>query len=73
MMTDTEALDILRAQGYVASTPDDHTGRVRVWLHGSDEAIDVQIGKELRELAEGKLSFDDIRAWREDESLARRD
>jgi len=29
MMRDTEALDILRAQGYAAGTPDVHTGRVR--------------------------------------------
>ena len=30
MMKDTEALDILRAQGYAVGTPDAHTGRVRV-------------------------------------------
>jgi len=67
MMKDTEALDILRAQGYAVGTPDAHTGRVRVWIRGSDEAVDVEIGRELHELAEGKLSFEDIRARREDE------
>ena len=41
MMKDTEALDILRAQGYAVGTPDVHTGRVRVWIRGSDEAVDV--------------------------------
>jgi hypothetical protein len=70
MMKDTEALDILRAQGYAAGTPDVHTGRVRVWRRGSDEAVDVEIGRELRELAEGKLSFDDIWARRKDKAAA---
>ena len=66
MMKHTEALDILRAQGYAVGTPDVHTGRVKVWICGSDEAVDVEIGRELHELAEGKLSFEDIRARRED-------
>jgi hypothetical protein len=69
MMKETEALDILRTQGYAASAPDVHTGRVRVWIRGSDEAVDVEIGRELQELAEGKLSFEDIRARREDETV----
>jgi hypothetical protein len=68
MMKDTEALDILRAQGYAVGTPDVYTGRVRVWIHGSDEAVDVEIGRELLELAMGKLSFAEIRARREDEA-----
>jgi len=62
-------LDILRAQGCAVGTPDPHTGRVRVWIRGSDEAVDVEIGRELHELAEGKLSFEDIRARREDETV----
>jgi len=73
MMTDTEALDILRAQGHAAGTPDVHTGRVRIWIRGSDEAVDVQIGKELHDLAEGKLSFEEIQTWREDEAAVRKD
>lgn len=64
MMKDTEALDILRAQGYAVGTPDVHTGRVRVWIRDSDEAVDVESGRELHELAEGKLSFEDIRERR---------
>ena len=68
MMKDTEALDILRAQEYAVGTPDVHTGRVRVWIHGSDEAVDVEIGRELLELTMGKLSFAEIRARREDEA-----
>ena len=71
MMKDANALDILRAQGYAAGTPDVHTGRVRVWLRGSDEAVDVEIGRELHELVEGKISFEDIRARREDETVVR--
>ena len=71
MMKDIEALDILRAQGYAVGTPDVHTGRVRAWLRGSDEAVDVQIGRELHELAEGKLSFEDIGERREDEPVVR--
>ena len=59
-MTDNEALDILRAQGHAAGVPD-RNGRVRVWIHGGNNSIDVRAGRELRELAEGKLSFDEIR------------
>lgn len=67
MMNNTEALDILRAQGYAVSQPDLHTGRIRVWIRRSDEPVDVEIGRELHELAEGRLSFEDVRARREDE------
>ncbi len=70
MMKDTEALEILRAQGHAASIPDVRTGRVRVWIRATDEAVDVQLGKELHDLAEGKLSFEDIRAEREQEVAA---
>ncbi len=68
MMQIPEALDILRAQGYAVSAPDIHTRRVRVWLAASDEAVDVEIGRELYQLAEGELTFDDIRARRQDET-----
>ena len=72
-MTDTEALDLLRADGHAAGTPDVHTGRITVWVRGTEESVSVQSGRELQELAQGRLSFDDIRAWREDEAAARRD
>jgi hypothetical protein len=65
-MTDKEALDTLRAQGHAAATHD-RTGQVRVWIHGSSDAVDVKTGTELHELAEGKLSFDEVRERREDE------
>jgi hypothetical protein len=71
MMKEADALDILRAQGCAVGTPDVHTGRVRVWICGSDEAVDVEIGRELHELVEGKVSFEDIRARREDETVVR--
>ena len=70
-MTDNEALDILRAQGHAAATPD-RNGWVRVWINGSNDAVDVKTGRELHELAEGKLSFDEIRERREDEALIER-
>jgi len=54
---------------YAVGTPDVHTGRVRGWIRGSDEAVDVEIGRELHELAEGKLSFEGIWARREDETV----
>src|SRR5260370_42429675 len=44
-MKNADALDSLRAQGYAVGTPDAHTGRVRVWTRGSDEAVDVEIGR----------------------------
>jgi hypothetical protein len=43
-MKNADVLDSLRAQGYAVGTPDAHTGRVRVWTRGSDEAVDVEIG-----------------------------
>src|SRR5260370_32069 len=43
-MKNADALDSLRAQGYAVGTPDAHTGRVRVWTRGSDEAVYVEIG-----------------------------
>lgn len=70
-MTDNEALDILRAQGHAAIVPD-HDGWVRVWIHGSNDTIDVMNGRELHELAEGKLNFDEIRERREDEAVIER-
>jgi hypothetical protein len=70
-MTDHEALDLLRAQGHAAAIPD-RNGWVRVWIHGSDDAIDVRAGRELHKLAEGKLSFEDIRELREDEAPVER-
>jgi hypothetical protein len=70
-MTDYEALDILRAQGHAAGIPD-RNGWVRVWIRGGDDAIDVRAGRELQELAEGKLSFEEIRELREDETPVER-
>ncbi len=70
-MTDSEALDILRAQGYAVGTIDPHTARVKVWRRGHDTAVDVERGRELREFAEGKLTFEEIQARREAEVLAR--
>ncbi len=70
-MKDSEALDILRAQGYAVGTPDPDTRRARVWIPATDEAVDVEIGRELHELAEGKLTFDEIRARRETRTAAR--
>lgn len=73
MMTDTEALEILRARGHATGIPDIHTGRVRVWIRGSEEAIDVQLGRELHELAQDRLSLEEIAARREDETVLRAD
>lgn len=71
MIKNAETWDILRSQGYAVGTPDLQTGRVRVWNRASDEAADVEIGSELTELAEGKLTFEDILARREDEAPER--
>ena len=69
MMKDTEALDILRAQGHAVGVPDIRTSRVRIWIGRSDEAVDVEIGRELHELAEGKLSIEEIRARRKGQTI----
>ena len=70
-MTDNEVLDILRAQGHAAATPDCNEW-VRVWIHGSNDAVDVKTGRELHELAEGKLDLDEIRKRREDDAVIER-
>jgi hypothetical protein len=70
-MTDSEALDILRAQGHAAGIPD-RNGWVRVWIHGRNDAVDVRAGRELHELAEGKLTFEEIRELREDQTPVER-
>lgn len=59
-MTENEALEILRAQGYAVGAPDEKTGRIPVWAHGSDRMIEVERGRELTYLAEGKLTFDEV-------------
>ncbi len=69
-MTDKEALDLLHAQGYCTGTPDAYTGFVRVWSRGSKYTVDVRIGQELHDVAQGKLSMGDICERREDEMLA---
>lgn len=59
-MTDSEALEILRGQGYAVGAPDQRTGTVRIWLHGSEHWVDVKPGRDLIYLAEGKISFEDL-------------
>jgi hypothetical protein len=66
-MSDTEALEILRAQGYTGGTPDLRTGKVMIWIRGTDETVEVSLGRELHDLAEGKLSFEEVVGRREDE------
>jgi hypothetical protein len=70
-MSDDEALEILRGEGHAAGQPDFHSGRVRVWVAHTSSVIDVQLGMELRELAQGKLSFEEIRERRERDILIR--
>ena len=70
-MKDQEALEILRAEGHYVAGPDEFTGRVRVWIHGSDEAIEVEAGRELHELAEGKITVEELLARREEEAAVR--
>lgn len=72
-MNDTEALDILRAQGCTVGALDPQTGRIRLWFAGSEEAVDVMVGKELHDLATGKLSAEEILARRDDEIVDRTD
>jgi hypothetical protein len=69
-MTDNEALEILRAQGYAAGTLDLRNGLVRVWIHGSDEVVAVRLGRELCDFAEAKLTFDEILERRQSEVLS---
>jgi len=66
-MSYQQELDALRARGYAVGTADVRTGLVRVWIPGGDDAVDVRLGRELEELAEGKLTFGEIRERREGE------
>ena len=64
-MTEKEAMEILRAQGYAVGAPNDETNRIPVWAHGSDRMIEVERGRELTYLAEGKITFDEVLERRE--------
>ena len=70
-MKDRDACEILRAEGHFVAEPDLHTGRVRVWIRGSDEAIEVEPGAELHELAEGKITPEEVLARRQEEAAVR--
>jgi hypothetical protein len=69
-MTDKQALEILRTRGYATGTPDTRSGKVRVWSNQGGLAVDVAMGRELEDLAVGRLSLDEISDRREDEVLA---
>ncbi len=59
-MTETEALDVLRAQGHAVGTPDHAKGTVRIWVHGSNHSVNVNLGRDLIHLAEGKITIEDL-------------
>jgi hypothetical protein len=59
-MTESEALDILRAQGHAVGVPDHHAGTVRVWVRWTNRSFDVKLGRDLIYLAEGKITVDDL-------------
>ena len=69
-MTTNDAIEILRAQGHaVGPIGEPAANRVHVWIHSGNKAVDVEIGRELIYLAEGKLTFDEILAKREAKKL----
>lgn len=61
-MTDREAVEILRAQGYAVGDPDLQTGTVRVWIDHTNTFVDVKLGQELLYLAEGKKTVEQLQA-----------
>jgi hypothetical protein len=61
-MTDTEAMEILRAQGHAVGVPDLNSGTVRVWIHETDHYLDVRLGRDLVRLAEGSATIEDLEA-----------
>jgi hypothetical protein len=69
-MTDKQVLEMLHARRYTTGTPDTRSGKVRVWTNQSGVAVDVAMGRELEDLAAGRLSLDEICDRREDEVLA---
>jgi len=69
-MTHQQQLNVLRARGYGAGPVDVHTGSVRIWIPGGNDAVDVHLGRELEELAAGRLTLDDLRERREDEVVS---
>ncbi len=66
-MTDHEALKLLQGQGHGVGNV--VSGQVRIWIHGGAETVDVQSGRELQDLAAGRISFDDILERRDDEAI----
>jgi len=68
-MTDHEALDILRAQGHAVGVPGaERPGRVRVWVHGGGTSVEIETGRELWDVAEGKLTLEEVLERREFEA-----
>lgn len=59
-MTQSEALDILRAQGHAVGIPDPARGTVRIWIRASDHFVDVKLGHDLIHLAEGKITIEEL-------------
>lgn len=69
-MTDDHnaVVDMLRNQGFeVGKTEAHHPGIMRLWVSKDDLTVDVEVGRELRELAEGKLTLLEILKRRESE------
>jgi len=71
-MTDKQAIDLLRARGYVVGDPDAHSGEISVWTPGGAYALKVRVGKELGEFAAGKLTWNEVAQRREDEIVLER-
>jgi hypothetical protein len=59
-MTESEALEILRAQGHAVGSPDRSAGTVTIWIHGTGRSIDVKLGRDLVYLAEGKITPEEL-------------
>jgi hypothetical protein len=63
-MTITAALKILAGQGFQIGETAQFGGVTRVWVSDENGPVPVNLGSELRQLALGELTLDDVRARR---------
>lgn len=67
-MTDDEALKMLKARGFEQGEGGIFNGILRIWISDADTKVPVTVGRELSDLAEGKISLRDIGLRRDTEA-----
>ena len=67
-MTDDEAIEKLQKAGYTVGHAESFYGHIRVWVYRGNLEAEVEVRQELRDLAEGRLTLEEILAKRQKEA-----